>query len=151
MKVYMDSCCLNRPFDDLSFGHNRLEAEAVLILLDRAGNGELELVVSQAVEMELKMNADSQKRADTMEFLAMAQTHIKIDGGIYSRAGQLCDLGLRALDALHVACAERAGCVLLFTTDNAMINCASRSRERLSVRVTNPLAWLQEDITHGHN
>lgn len=28
MKVYLDACCLNRPFDDQTQGRIRLEAEA---------------------------------------------------------------------------------------------------------------------------
>ncbi|EHL04249.1 hypothetical protein HMPREF0322_05169 [Desulfitobacterium hafniense DP7] len=32
MKIYLDNCCLNRPFDDLSNDMVRMEAEAVNFL-----------------------------------------------------------------------------------------------------------------------
>ncbi|HPZ08922.1 MAG TPA: hypothetical protein PL110_12455 [Candidatus Eremiobacteraeota bacterium] len=33
MKIYLDTCCLNRPFDDQTQDRNRLEAEAIMIIL----------------------------------------------------------------------------------------------------------------------
>ncbi|ACL22488.1 hypothetical protein [Desulfitobacterium hafniense] len=35
MKIYLDNCCLNRPFDDLSNDMVRMEAEAVLAIINR--------------------------------------------------------------------------------------------------------------------
>jgi hypothetical protein len=35
MLLYLDMCCLNRPFDDQSIDRNRLESEAVLAILRR--------------------------------------------------------------------------------------------------------------------
>ena len=32
MRIYLDNCCLNRPFDDQSKMRIRLEAEAVLFI-----------------------------------------------------------------------------------------------------------------------
>ena len=34
IKIYLDSCCFNRPFDELSQDRGRLESEAVLTILD---------------------------------------------------------------------------------------------------------------------
>jgi hypothetical protein len=34
-KIYLDTCCLNRPFDDRSQERVRREAEAVLTVLAR--------------------------------------------------------------------------------------------------------------------
>jgi hypothetical protein len=33
--IYMDVCCFNRPFDDLRQERIRLEAEAVMLILER--------------------------------------------------------------------------------------------------------------------
>jgi hypothetical protein len=40
MKIYLDNCCFNRPFDDQSHPRIRLEAEAKLRIQEkvRAGN-----------------------------------------------------------------------------------------------------------------
>lgn len=34
-KIYLDTCCLNRPFDDQTQERIRLESEAVLAILSR--------------------------------------------------------------------------------------------------------------------
>jgi hypothetical protein len=39
-KVYLDVCCLNRPFDDQQQDRVHLEAEAVLLILKRCEAGE---------------------------------------------------------------------------------------------------------------
>jgi len=35
IRVYMDVCCLNRPFDDQSEDRIKMESEAVLMILNR--------------------------------------------------------------------------------------------------------------------
>ncbi len=40
VKVYLDVCCLNRPFDDQRQSRIRLESEAVLLILARCKSGE---------------------------------------------------------------------------------------------------------------
>ena len=50
MKLYLDVCCLNRPFDDQSQNRVRLEAEAVLSILELAGSGALEIIGSDIID-----------------------------------------------------------------------------------------------------
>ena len=40
MRVYLDSCALSRPFDDLSNSTVRMECEAVLAILDTCVGGD---------------------------------------------------------------------------------------------------------------
>ena len=40
MRVYLDVCCLNRPFDDQSQDRIKLETDAVLSILDNCQTGE---------------------------------------------------------------------------------------------------------------
>jgi hypothetical protein len=41
-KIYLDTCCLNRPFDDQTQERIRLESEAMLAILSRIEKGEWE-------------------------------------------------------------------------------------------------------------
>ena len=67
MKIYMDACCLNRPFDDQSQDRVRIEAEAVLSILDYCASGEWELASSKALDFELAQcpDPDGRRPADT--------------------------------------------------------------------------------------
>jgi hypothetical protein len=58
MKIYLDACCLNRPFDDQSQERIRLEAEAVAIILVRITWKQWEWPGSQALEIEISRAPD---------------------------------------------------------------------------------------------
>lgn len=51
MRVYLDICCLKRPFDDQSQPRIHLEAEAVLALLDASGK-QIEFLHAAAHDLE---------------------------------------------------------------------------------------------------
>jgi len=53
MKIYLDTCCLNRPFDDQSQERIRLETEAMMIILARLSRKEWTWLGSQALEIEI--------------------------------------------------------------------------------------------------
>jgi len=50
MKIYLDVCCLNRPFDDSTQDRIRLESEAILTILERCLQGNWSLVISEITE-----------------------------------------------------------------------------------------------------
>lgn len=54
MKVYLDTCCLCRPYDDLSNIKNRLESESVLFLLDLIDSEKIEWIKSEFLEFEIE-------------------------------------------------------------------------------------------------
>jgi len=56
--------------------------------------------------------------------------------------------GLRDLDALHLACAERSGVEMLVTTDDAFISAARRLTPASSTRVVNPVVYALEAMNH---
>ena len=50
MKIYMDNCCYNRPYDDQTQIRIYLETEAKLYIQEQIRNGEFELVTSYMLE-----------------------------------------------------------------------------------------------------
>jgi hypothetical protein len=59
MRIYLDVCCLNRPYDDQTQDRIRLEAEAVLLILRRFRTQDWKWVTSEAVEFEVDRMPDS--------------------------------------------------------------------------------------------
>ena len=59
MKLYMDVCCLNRPFDDQSQDRIRIESEAILAILNKCLN-EWTLVGSEAIDYEISKIPDDE-------------------------------------------------------------------------------------------
>ncbi len=146
MRLYLDACSLNRPFDDQSQVRVHLESEAVLAILERIEHGGWTLLSSAALEFELLQTPDPQRRVRTLRLLSLAQDQTSINPRVSARATELRQThGLPALDALHLACAETLGADAFLTTDDRLIRTARRpDAPAFSVTVANPLPWLTE-------
>jgi predicted nucleic acid-binding protein len=70
--------------------------------------------------------------------------HVRADVGVEKRALELKRVGLKPLDALHVACAEKGKAEILLTTDDNLLSKALKNRRTLKVKVENPLRWVTE-------
>jgi hypothetical protein len=146
VRLYLDACCLNRPFDDQSQLRVHLESEAVLSILERVEEGRWTLVSSTALEFELGRIPDPQRRPRTQRLLSAARERAVIGASERALAENLrAACGLHALDALHIACAESLRADLFLTTDDRLLSAALRlPAGMLRLRVANPLAWLTD-------
>src|SRR3990172_5396133 len=59
MRVYLDVCCLSRPFADQSQERIRIESEAVWLILDLCSKGVHRWASSTVVEEEVSRNPDA--------------------------------------------------------------------------------------------
>ncbi|MBE2224044.1 MAG: PIN domain protein [Anaerolineae bacterium] len=94
MRLYLDNCAFNRPFDDQSSIRIRLETEAKLYIQGQIKDGHLELVWSYILDFENAQNPFSDRR-----------TAIK-----------------KWKDALHIASAVAANADYFLTTDDKLLN-----------------------------
>lgn len=145
-RVYLDVCCLNRPFDDQRQDRVRLEAEAVLLILGRCEAGTWQWLSSAVVEEEVDNTPSHERRARVRTMLSGAQSSVVLTEAAVTRAKALQGMGFRTYDALHLACAEQATVDVFLTTDDRVLRIATRHAAYLQVRVANPLAWLLEVI-----
>ena len=142
MKIYLDVCCLNRPFDDQTQNRIRLEAEAILLILARTQVGDWAWISSEVVIDEIKQTPDPKRRERVSQLLTHANhSHILTDDDIV-RANVLTNLGFDSMDALHLACAESSQSTFFLTTDDKLLRRAIRLQKQLNVAVDNPLNWL---------
>ena len=144
-RVYLDVCCLNRPFDTQEQDRLRLEAEAVLLILKHCEAGEWHWVTSAVVYHEVDAVPNQDRRNRLKEMLKRTDMFVSLSDAVIERGEELKRIGLKAYDALHVACAEHAQVDVFLTTDDPLCRVAARNTHRLKVRVENPLTWLQEE------
>jgi len=149
--IYLDVCCLNRPFNDQTQGRIRLEAAAVLTVLEQVGHGQLLLIGSTVIQAEIDRNSDQELKASLQQLAEAATEFVLVGEEQVQRASGLQRLGFHFFDALHIACAESAGADVLLTTDDRLLRLALRVRTRLTVKVANPADWLMEIIDNGRN
>jgi len=62
MRIYLDNCCFNRPFDDQTQMKIKLESEAKLYIQDAIHNGLFELVWSYILDYENAMNPFEERK-----------------------------------------------------------------------------------------
>lgn len=140
MIIYLDVCCINRPFDDQTEERIRMESEAVLVILKRCLS-EWTLIGSEAIDYEISRIPDIERRGKVEQIASISREKIIMDECIISRARQIEKQGLKPMDALHLACAERSADVML-TTDDEIVMAAIRTGAGIKVRVMNPARWL---------
>ncbi len=144
IKIYLDTCCLNRPFDDQTQIRIRLESEAILLILSRVEQGEWSWIGSEVLIDEVEQTPDFGKRSRLQIVTDYAQEVVEIDDSGLERAKELQHFGFQGYDALHISCAESAKADVFLTTDDRLLRLAKRLSKKLHVTVVNPLVWLEE-------
>ena len=145
MTFYLDVCCLNRPFDDQSQHRVRLEAEAVLSILEMAAAGKLKLASSDIIDDELSQMPDDERREKVELLLDASSKHVLLTRSIERRATAFHKWNITPLDALHLASAEAAHAEYFLTTDDYLLRRAHRHADELKVKVENPAKWLIQE------
>ena len=144
IRIYLDACCLNRPFDDQTQTRIRLEAEAVLMILTQCETSNWEWIGSEALVWEIKQTPDPERQRRVQSLVSHVHHSVPIGTSEVERAGELEAWGIAAFDALHLACAESDGADVLLTTDDKLLRRSAARAAELYVRVANPLTWLRE-------
>ena len=93
VKIYLDICCFNRPYDD-----------------------------PYMLEFENAKNPFVEKRNTIMAFKQFANEIIRPNQAIEETAKYLQSKGLKNYDALHIACAIFADCDYFLTVDDRILN-----------------------------
>lgn len=62
LKIYLDVCCLNRPFDNQTQDRIHLESEAILSVLNPSQNSNWDIVGSEAIDIEIAKMPDNEKK-----------------------------------------------------------------------------------------
>jgi len=144
MKVYLDACCLNRPFDDQSQPRVRLEAEAISLILEKFNQDEWEWIGSEVLHYEVEQNPDSEHKERILSFLSLAHRVVDITEKILKRAEELEETGFDSYDAIHLASAEIGKADIFLTTDDQILKVSNRNKSLFSFLVENPVKWLEE-------
>jgi predicted nucleic acid-binding protein len=144
MKVYLDSCCVNRPFDDLSQSRIREECEAVFAIIALSEASKLAIVKSSVLELEIRKTKDARKKSILMQTLDSFTVQFKAGADLTGRIKELETLGFKDMDAAHIACAEGAEADIFLTVDDRLLNRAQKNADLLHIKVANPVQWFKK-------
>ncbi len=124
MRIYLDNCCYNRPYDDQSQIRIYLETQAKLHIQELIKLRRVELVTSYMLEYENGKNRFMQKKRTIENFMNDNESYYvgnERDEMIAKMAEPIMRTGVKEKDAFHVACAIYAKCDYFITTDDRLL------------------------------
>lgn len=141
MKIYLDNCCFNRPFDDQSQIKIHIEAQAKLDIQRNIKQGNYDLVWSYILEYENEMNPFEERKESIIKWKDIAKESIVANNDIISLAESLGAQGIKPKDALHISCAIYAKCEYFITTDRLLLN-----KKVEGIKIINPTQFILEEV-----
>jgi predicted nucleic acid-binding protein len=143
VKIYLDLCAIQRSLDTPNQVRIALEAEAVLGLISFCDSEQAEVLSSEALLYEGEQSSLAVRKEHTLAVLAKAKSIINVTEKDKKRAEELLKVGIKPLDALHLALAEAGNADYFCTCDDKFLRNAKKLKD-LSVKVINPVDLVQE-------
>ncbi|MEA1929137.1 MAG: PIN domain protein [Candidatus Auribacterota bacterium] len=141
MKIYLDNCCLNRPFDDQSQLRIRLESEVKLKIQEDIRSGFHHLIWSYILDYENSKNPFQERLEQIKKWRVYSEIDIEEDSEIVGIATQISQHGIKKMDSLHLACAIKAKADYFLTTDDEIMKKAKLIK---GIRVIDPIGFIKE-------
>ena len=121
MRVYLDNCCYNRPFDQQTQLRIQLETITKLAVQLLMATGVVQYVWSKALDYEISFNPFPKRKTSILWWKDGAAEYVEMTPALMQRGGEIETLGVKPKDALHLASAENAGCDWFLTTDKRLL------------------------------
>ena len=139
LRIYLDNCCFNRPFDDQSYLSVSLETEAKLMIQALVRSNMLSLIWSFILDFENNAHPDNNIKEEIAEWRRVSQVMVYLETEILSYAAKLHQLGFGKKDALHIASACKAKADFFITVDKGIIK---KSEHVKNVRILSPVDFI---------
>ena len=139
VKVYLDTCCYNRPYDDQTQIRIYLEAQAKLFIQKQIVDGKIDLIYSFISVYENSQNPFLIRKNAIFDFFSNAVLYVN-DANmekIKLRAAEIMKTGIKAKDALHLSCAVEGKADYFITTDVRLLKYSSEE-----VKIINPVDFV---------
>lgn len=140
MRIYLDNCCFNRPYDDQSQLGIRLESDAKLYIQDRIRKGDIELSWSYVLEYENSLNPYDERRLEIALWRPLAQKDVTESQELLDLMRRYVKLGFKPLDALHISSAVISKCEYFITVDKGIL----KKKELIcDILIISPIDFIQ--------
>ena len=143
MRVYLDNCCYNRPFDDQSQLRVQLEIEAKLRIQRLMKAGVVEYAWSKVLDYELGQSPYYDQIEEICDWAEWATIYVDMDDVIAAEGAAIMRYGIKRMDALHLASAKAAGCDWFLTTDRGILKHVTSLG---GMKVANPIDFVMEEM-----
>lgn len=142
LKIYLDMCCYNRPYDDQSQLKVFMETQSKLYIQNLIKDKRLELVTSYMLRYECSNNPFEMRRNTILDFIhknTFAYVGEERKTKIEAKAVEIMQTGVKFKDACHVASAIYAGCSYFISTDMRLLKYHTRE-----IKMVTPIEFVTE-------
>lgn len=143
MKIYLDNCSIQRPLDDKNQLRILIESETVLGILSSVESEQIERISSEVLIFEAGRITDIFRKEHTLRTLSRAKEVIMLDDEIEKRAEEFVRIGIKPIDALHLAAAEKIKADYLCTCDDKFLK-KTKKINGIGTNVVSILELLKE-------
>ena len=143
MRIYLDTCCLQRPLDDQTHPRVRVETEAMFAVLAAVQAKEVTLLDSDALRFEIERIPDDTRRTEALAVLSLASENLELTDAEEAAALTFERHGIDAMDAIHLALASNAKADFFCTCDDKLLRNA-QSIPNLNCKIINLLSLIPE-------
>jgi predicted nucleic acid-binding protein len=145
-RIYIDTCVWCRPFDEPSL---RISAErrAFLKILRKVYSGKFDVVGSVFLDIEVEMIEGEEKKEavkDSMHKVISEKIEC-ISGRILSKKEEIKRLGLKDMDAYHLACAIEGRAKYFISVDDKILRKGREIEKRCKIKMCNPIEFLRRE------
>ena len=145
LKIYLDNCCYNRPFDDLTQEKINLEASAIETIFRKHIDKEVKIYKSRAIDYEITKISDGDKKRKVEDLYdGLELENISYTYNLDTRVEELEKANIHFMDAYHVAYAESKELDYFITVDKQLINASKKLN--LKIKILNPIEFIMEVI-----
>ena len=138
-------CVYNRPFDDQSQPRIMIETQIFIMLWMMISEGRFDLVNSFALEYENSKNPNIENMLRISDFLGYSTEYIACDEDILDRSLELEKWGLMGMDAVHIACIEKAKADFFITCDDDLIKKLERI-DNIGIAYYNIIDFVSREV-----
>jgi predicted nucleic acid-binding protein len=141
IRVYLDNCSYNRPYDEQEQPRIILESQAKLFIQRLIVEKKLELAFSYVSRYENLCNPKPDRRNSINKFFLNATVYIDNSKAreIQTLAKEIMAMKIKQKDALHLACASIAQCDAFVTTDDIVLK-----RYKGKLTVCSPITFIDQ-------
>jgi predicted nucleic acid-binding protein len=144
-RVYLDTCAWCRPFDKLDHKEIVEEFNAVVKIIQRAMEGEIELISSSAVFVEVSLIEPTRREKVETLINRIAAQELKPSMGTRELAKKIVeDCGLDNMDSAHLALALENGIDVFLSTDKDLYLYKKNCISEYGILVKNPTEYEAE-------
>ena len=121
MKLYLDNCSIQRPLDDKSQLRIAVESEIILNILSLIEAEKIVLVTSEILHYEANKINNIFRKEFTLRVLRKSSEYAELDDNIENRSNVFINAGIKPIDALHLASAEKMEADFFCTCDDKFL------------------------------